>query len=155
MRSFTFFFLGMLAATAAAVVGLAISVAQLGQSAQFTFLGVSLQADQRWILAGAAALGFLLALLLAALLLIPDRVASARRSGARSRQVRELAEQLRALREQYIQLQGAYRNLLDEHQRVMGQVLLPAPRAAPLATPADVDVLERAPVVSSAVASAR
>ena len=148
MRTLISFLIGMVAATAAAVVGLGISVAQQGQSAQFAFLGVSLQADQRWIVAGAAALGFLLALLLATLLLIPDRLASARRAGMLSRQAQALEEQLRALREQYAQLQGGYRNLLQEHQRVMGQVLLPA--AAPLAPPMPSVMAGRAPAVSAA-----
>jgi uncharacterized membrane protein YgaE (UPF0421/DUF939 family) len=149
MRSLISFLIGMVAATAAAVVGLGISVAQQGQSAQFTFLGMSLQADQRWVVAGAVALGFLLALLLAALLLIPDRVASARRSGALSRYARALEEQLRTLREQYAQLQGGYRNLLEEHQRVMGQVL-PSGAAAP-PTPVPGAMEGHAPVVSSAI----
>src|SRR5262249_16355134 len=120
MRSLMSFLIGMLAATAAAVVGLGISVAQQGEGAQFAFLGGSLQAGQRWIFAGAVALGFLLALLLAALLLIPDRLASARHIAALSRQAREQEGQLRVLREQYAQLQGGYGNLLEEHQRVMG-----------------------------------
>jgi hypothetical protein len=149
MRSLIFFVVGMVAATAAAVVGLGIGVAQQGQSAQFSFLGMSLQADQRWIFAGAVALGFLLALLLAALLLIPDRVASARQSGALSRYARALEEQLRSLREQYAQLQGGYRNLLEEHQRVMGQVL-PSGAATP-PTPASGAIESRAPVASSAL----
>jgi len=158
MRSFISFLIGMVAATAAVVVGLGISVAQQEQSAQLALLGVSLQADQRWIVAGAAALGFLLALLLATLLLIPDRLASARRTGALSRQARALEEQLRALREQYAQLQGGYRNLLDEHQRVMGKVLPPAPAptaalTAPLASPAPGVMESRELVVSSASSS--
>jgi len=155
MRSFISFLIGLVAATAAAVVGLGISVAQQDQNAQFAFLGVSLQADQHWIVAGAAALGFLLALLLATLLLIPDRLASARRTGALSRQAQALEEQLRALREQYAQLQGGYRNLLEEHQRVMGQVLPPPASPVVPLVPAPGVMTGRAPVVSSVGAVAK
>jgi hypothetical protein len=60
----------------AAIVALGFIVADNGQSAQVGALGYSLQLAQGWTMAAAAAIGFLLAFLL----LIPGRLASAWRS---------------------------------------------------------------------------
>lgn len=119
MRTFLPFLFGLL--TMAAVVALGIVVNQNGQSAQVAFLGNSLQVAQGWGIAGAAALGFILAFLL----LIPGRLASAMRTGNLSRQGHSLEERLQTLREEYAQLQGSYQRLLAEHQTILSQVLSP------------------------------
>ena len=112
--------------TAAIVVGLSIFVVQNSQSEQFSYLGGSLHADKGVIVAGAAVLGFLLAFLL----LIPGRLASAWRGWSVGRQAQALEQRLSALREEYAGLQGSHRLLLKEHDRVMGQMLTPAAAAA-------------------------
>jgi hypothetical protein len=95
------------------------------------------------------ALGFFLAFLV----LIPGRLASAWRGWWLGRQGQALEDRLRALREQYAELQGSHRRLLEEHQQVMQQVLTPVaagreqavsvahaaeplPRTGPVITPA-------------------
>lgn len=141
MRTFLPFLFGLL--TMAAVVALGIVVNQNGQSAQVAFLGESLQVAQGWSIAGAAALGFILAFLL----LIPGRLASAMRTGNLSRQGRSLEERLQTLREEYAQLQGSYQRLLAEHQTILSQVLSPVAGARQPAAGA------RQPITPSAAAS--
>jgi hypothetical protein len=119
MRTLISFLIGII--TAAVVVGLRILVAENGQGEQFTFLGTSFQGDKGWLMAGAVALGFLLAVLL----LIPGRLASAWRRWTLGRQALVLEDRLRVLREQHAELQGSHRRLLEEHQRVMQQVFSP------------------------------
>src|SRR5262249_24906423 len=86
----------------------------------------TLQAGKGWIVAGAALLGFLLAFLL----LIPGRLASAWRSWTAGRQAQALEERLLELRQAYARLQGSHRLLLDEHDRMMDQMLAPGTAAA-------------------------
>jgi uncharacterized integral membrane protein len=123
--------------TIAAVAAMGVIVTQNDQNARLAFLGNTMQFAQGWTIAGAAALGFLLAFLL----LIPGRLASGLRAVGLSRQGRLLEERLRGLREEHTQLQGRHQRLLDEHQRMLNQ--MPAPvaagerqAAAPLAMPA-------------------
>ena len=84
MRTAVTFFIGILTTTV--VVGLGAGIAQNSQSQQFALLGASIQAGEGWVVAGATTLGFLLAFLL----LIPGRLASAWRSGTASRQAQAL-----------------------------------------------------------------
>ena len=120
MRTFISFLVGLL--TAAVVVGLGVLVSQNGQDEQLSALGMSFQAEKGWIVAGAAALGFLLAVLV----LIPGRLATSWQSWARRQQAQELANRLQALREQYAELQGRHRHLVAEHQYVLAHMLNPA-----------------------------
>jgi uncharacterized membrane protein len=120
MRTFIAFLIGIV--MAAVVVGLRILVAENGQGEQFTFLGTTFQGDKGWLAAGAVALGFILAVLL----LIPGRLASAWHRWTLGRQASALEDRLRVLREQHAELQGSHQRLLEEHQRVMQQLLSPA-----------------------------
>ncbi len=119
MRTLISFLIGLL--TMAAIVALGFVVAQNDQNAQVTFQGTSFQFAQGWMVAGAAALGFLLAYLL----LIPGRLASALRTGSLSRQGQRLEQRLQGLREEHAQLQGSHQRLLEEHHHVLSQVLAP------------------------------
>jgi hypothetical protein len=119
MRTLISFLIGIV--VAAVVVGLGVLVAQNGQGEQFTVLGTSFQGDKGWLAVGAVALGFVLAFLV----LIPGRLASAWRGWWLGRHGQVLEDRLRALREQHAELQGSHRRLLEEHQRVMQQVLTP------------------------------
>ena len=101
----------------AVVVGLGVLVAQNGQSEQFSFLGTTFQGNMGWLAAGAVALGFVLAVLV----LIPGRLASAWRGWWLGRRGQALEDQLRALREQHAELQSSHRRLVEEHQRAMQQ----------------------------------
>ena len=111
--------------TAVSIVALSIFIAQNNQSDQFSFLGGTLQVDKGWTVASAALLGFLLAFLL----LIPGRLASAWRGWTASRQAQALERRLVELREEYARLQGSHRLLLAEYDRVMDQMLVPAAAA--------------------------
>jgi uncharacterized integral membrane protein len=106
---------------AAAAVGLGVLVAENSQSEHFMFLGTTFQGNKGWMLAGAVVSGFFLAILL----LIPGRLAGARHRWTLRRQARAQEDRMRALREQHAELQGSHRSLLEEHQRVMQQVLAP------------------------------
>jgi hypothetical protein len=119
MRIAISFLIGLL--IAATVVALGVLVTHNGQSEQLTFLGVTLQSEAGWVVAAAAALGFVLAFLL----LVPGRLASAWRGWAMSRQVQALEQRLRALREEHARLEGSHQRMLAEHQRVMDHVLTP------------------------------
>jgi len=119
MRILMSFLVGII--MAAVAVGLGVLVTENSQSEHFMFLGIAFQGNKGWILAGAVVLGFLLAILL----LIPGRLASARHRWTLRRQARAQEDSMRALREQHAELQGSHRSLLEEHQRVMQQVLAP------------------------------
>jgi uncharacterized membrane protein YciS (DUF1049 family) len=119
MRTLISFLIGLL--TMAAIVALGFVVAQNDQNVQVTVQGTSFQFAQGWMVAGAAALGFLLAYLL----LIPGRLASAFRTGSLSRQGQRLEQRLQGLREEHAQLQGSHQRLLEEHHHVLSQVLAP------------------------------
>ena len=119
MRILMSFLVGII--MAAVAVGLSVLVAENSQSENFIFLGTTFQANKGWILAGAVLLGFFLAILL----LIPGWLASARHRWTLRRQARSQEDRMRALREQHAELQGSHRSLLEEHQRVMQQVLAP------------------------------
>jgi hypothetical protein len=112
MRALISFLIGLL--TMAAIVALGFVVAQNDQNAQVTVQGITIQFAQGWMVAGAAALGFLLAYLL----LIPGRLASAFHTASLSRQRQRL-------REEHAQLQGSHQQLLEEHHHVLSQVLAP------------------------------
>jgi uncharacterized integral membrane protein len=71
MRTVIAFFVGIV--TAAVVAGLGVLVVQDTQSEQLTFLGMTLSADTGVLMAGAVVVGFVLAVLL----LLPGRIASA------------------------------------------------------------------------------
>jgi len=140
MRTAISFLVGLI--TAAVVVGLGVLVAQNGQGEQFTLLGATFQGAMGWVTAGAAALGFLLAFLI----LIPGRLASAWQRWTLGRRGQELEEQLRVLQQQHAELQGSHWSLLEEHRQVMANVLTPvaagrvqsasvAAAGAPAATP--------------------
>lgn len=117
MRVLTSFLIGILAA--ATVAAFVVLVMQNSQGVQLGFLGTTAQLNAGGAVAGAGAVGFLLALLL----LLPGRLASAWRTANLSRQGQSQEKRLAALREQYAALQGSHQRLLDEHQQVMGQVL--------------------------------
>jgi hypothetical protein len=119
MRILMSFLVGI--SMAAVAVGLGVVVTENSQSEHFMFLGTTFQGDKGWILAGAVVSGFLLAILL----LIPGRLAAARHRWMQKRQARAQEDGMRALREQHAELQGSHRSLLEEHQRVMQQVLAP------------------------------
>ena len=140
MRTFISFLVGLV--TAAVVVGLGVLVAQNAQNEQFTFMGATFQGAMGWLTAGAVALGFLLAFLV----LIPGRLASAWQRWMLGQRGQALENQLRELRQQHAELQGSHWSLLEEHRLVMSQVLTPvaagrvqtssvAPAAAPAAAP--------------------
>lgn len=119
MRILISFLIGIV--MAAVAVGLGVLVAENGQSEHFTFLGTTFQGNKGWLTVGAVALGFLLAVLM----LIPGRLSSAWHRWTLGRQALAREDRLRALREQHAELQGSHRRLLEEHQRVMQQVLAP------------------------------
>jgi hypothetical protein len=127
----------------AAIVALGFLVVDNGQNVQIALLGNSAQFAQGWTVAGAAARGFVLAFLLP----IPGRLASAWQSWSLSRQGERLEERLQGL--------------LEEHQRVLSQMLAPVtaaarePAPAPLAMPAAAaNALQRAARMGPAQASA-
>jgi uncharacterized integral membrane protein len=127
MRTVIAFFVGIV--TAAVAAGLWVLVVQNTQSEQFTFLGMTLSGDKGAVVAGAVALGFVLA----ALLLLPGRLANAWHRAHIQRQTRLLEERLRALREEHAQLHGGHQRLVEEHGLVLNRVL-PSPPLSPTAT---------------------
>jgi hypothetical protein len=119
MRTLISFLIGIV--IAAVAVGLRVLVAENGQGEHFTFLGTTFQGNMGLVTAGAVALGFLLAVLV----LIPGRLASAWHGWTLGKQTLALEDRLRMLREEYAELQGSHRRLLEEHQQVMQQLLTP------------------------------
>src|SRR5262245_30901346 len=109
MRGFIAFLIGLV--TAAFMVAMVIIVTQNDQSEQLSFLGLTFQGYVGWDLAAAAGLGFILAFLL----LIPGRLASAWRLGDLSRQARALEQKMAVLREEYAKLEGQHDVLREEH----------------------------------------
>jgi uncharacterized membrane protein len=112
MRALLWFLVGLLSAVfvAAAIV----LIVQNGQSEQITFLGLRFSGYVGWDIAAGAALG----LILAFLLLVPGRLASAWRTAGLNRQAQQLEEKLAALREEYARLQGQHGVLRDEHEQL-------------------------------------
>jgi uncharacterized integral membrane protein len=121
MRTVIAFVVGI--ATAAVVVGLGVLVVQNTQSEQLTFLGMTLFVDKGGVVAGAVALGFVLAVLL----LLPGRLASAWHRAQVHRQTQTLEQRLVALREEHARLHGGHQRLVEEHGLVLDRVL-PSPR---------------------------
>jgi hypothetical protein len=137
MRVLIAFFVGIV--TAAVVAGLGVLVIQDSQSEQYTFLGLTLAADKGVVVAGAAAVGFVLAVLL----LLPGRIASAWHRAHIRQQTRTLEERLHVLREEQAHLHGGLQRLVEEHGQVLDRVLpssspspAPAPAPAPASPPA-------------------
>jgi uncharacterized integral membrane protein len=128
MRTVIAFLVGI--GTTAVVAGLGVLVVQNTQSEQLTFLGTTLSVDTGGVVAGAVALGFVLAVLL----LLPGRLASAWHRARVYQQTRTLEEQLVALREEHARLHGGHQRLVEEHGQVLDRVL-PSPRF-PLPPPA-------------------
>jgi uncharacterized integral membrane protein len=106
MRVVIAFFVGIV--TAAVVAGLGVLVVQDSQSEQFTFLGLTLSGDKGVAVAGTVAVGFVLAVLL----LLPGRIASAWHRAHMRQQTRTLEGRLRALREAHAQLHGGHQRLV-------------------------------------------
>jgi uncharacterized integral membrane protein len=129
MRTVIAFCVGII--TAGVVAGLGVLIVENTQSAQFTFLGATLSAAQGAVVAGAVALGFVLAVLM----LLPGRLASAWHRAHIRRQTRTLEERLRALREEHAQLHGGHQRLVEEHGLVLNRVL-PSPSAPRSPAPA-------------------
>jgi uncharacterized integral membrane protein len=119
MRLLLGFLIGVV--TAAAIAGLGILVAQNTQHERLIFLGITSEVQQGLVVAGAAVWGFLIAFLL----LAPGRLVSAQRGWQLGRQAKLQEAHLRALSEDYAQLRGGHQRLVEEHQRVMDQVLTP------------------------------
>ena len=109
MRGFIAFLIGLM--TAAFIAATGVIVTQNNQGEQVTFLGLTFQGYVGWDLAAAAGLGFILAFLL----LIPGRLASAWRLGGLSRQARALEQKLAALRQEHAKLEGQHDLLREEH----------------------------------------
>ncbi|MBF6589540.1 MAG: DUF1049 domain-containing protein [Ktedonobacterales bacterium] len=147
MRALISFLIGIL--TAAAIAAFGLLVMQNAQSAHLNFLGTSLDGASGWMVAGAAVVGFLLAFLL----LIPGRLASAIRGWSLSRQSETLERKLATLREQYAQLQGSHERLLAEHQRVVSQV--PPPSGTPNDQPPNGQPLNGQPPMPAVLAPSR
>jgi hypothetical protein len=124
MRAVIAFFVGTI--TAAVVAGLGVLVVQDSQSEQFTFLGLTVAADQGVVVAGAVVVGFILAVLL----LLPGRIAGAWHRAHIRQQTRALEERLHALREAHAQLHGGHQRLVEEHGLVLDRVL-PSPQSPP------------------------
>jgi hypothetical protein len=78
------------------------------------------------------AVGFVLAVLL----LLPGRIASAWHRAHIRQQTRTLEERLRALREAHAQLHGGHQRLVEEHGLVLDRVLPSARSPAPASPPA-------------------
>ncbi len=123
MRTVIAFVVGI--ATAAVVVGLGVLVVQNTQSEQLTFLGSTLIVDKGGVVAGGVALGFVLAVLL----LLPGRLASAWHRAQVRRQTQTLEQRLVALREEHARLHGGHQRLVEEHGLVLDRVL-PSPRVS-------------------------
>jgi uncharacterized integral membrane protein len=120
MRTVIAFFVGIL--TAAVVAGAGVLVVQNTQSEQFTFLGATVSGNKGGVVAGAVLVGFVLAVLL----LLPGRLASAWHRAHIHRQARTLEQRLVALREEHAQLNGGHQRLAEEHGLVLDRVL-PSP----------------------------
>jgi hypothetical protein len=131
MRIVIAFFVGIV--TAAVVAGLGVLVIQDRQSEQVTFLGLTLWGDKGVVVAGAVAVGFVLAVLL----LLPGRIASAWHRARIRQQTRTLEGRLRALREAHAQLHGGHQRLVEEYGLVLDRVL-PSPPSSRSPTPAPV-----------------
>ena len=122
------FLVGIL--TAAVVAALGVLVVQNAQSEQLTFLGATFSGDKGGVVAGAAAVGFILAVLL----LLPGRLASAWHRAHSHRQTRTLEQRLLALGQEHAQLHGGHQRLVEEHGLVLDRVL-PSPASPRLPTP--------------------
>jgi hypothetical protein len=109
MRTLLIFLAGVLCS--AIVAALAVLAAGHPSPQQATVLGTTLHASGRWALVTATALGFLLALIL----LLPRRLATAARS-------EDLEAQVRLLHVAYAQVLASYQQVLVQHQQVQ-QVL--------------------------------
>ena len=119
MRLLLDFLIGIVTMVTVTVLG--ILVVQNTQVEPLYVPGTAVYFPQGLVVASAALVGFLVALLL----LVPGRLASARRNRLLDRQVQLHDAHLRALREDYAQLRGGHQRLVEEHQRVMDQVLTP------------------------------
>ena len=145
MRVLLAFLIGLV--TAAFVAAAIILVVQNGQGERLTFLGLSFSGYVGWDLAAAAGLGFILAFLL----LVPGRLASAWRSVGLGKQTRQLEERLATLRQEYARLEGEHGVLRDEHEQLrivaasqpLTVTIAAPPALPPAATPVVVDEAPR------------
>jgi hypothetical protein len=119
MRMLVSYLIGII--TAVVIVALGVLVALNGQGASLTVPGASVQVTMGWLVAAAVALGGVLAFLI----LIPGRLASAWQRWLLGQRAQGLERRLQALREQHAELQGSHRRLVEEHRHVMQQVLTP------------------------------
>lgn len=117
MRIISSLLVGMIAAAIIAALGIAAT--QNLQRDQLTLASTTLQTNTGWLIVSAAALGFLVALLL----LVPGRLASAWRRRSLSRQGQQLQDTVALLREQYAQIQGSHQRLLEERQHLLAQLV--------------------------------
>jgi hypothetical protein len=101
-----------------AIVSLGFVVARNPQNAQVDVLGNSLQTGMGVIVAIAAGIGFVVAFLL----LIPGRLASAWRSWSLSRQGQDMEAKLQSLRKEHAHLQGRHQHLMEEHSQMLRQM---------------------------------
>lgn len=101
-------------------------IVQNAQSEQLAFLGATVSGDKGRVVAGAVALG----LVLAVLLLLPGWLASAWHRAHLHRQTQTLEKRLLTLREEHAQLHGGHQRLVDEHGLVLDRVL-PSPSSLP------------------------
>jgi uncharacterized integral membrane protein len=147
MRTVIAFFVGIV--TAAVVAGLGVLVVQDTQSEQLTFLGITMSAARGVVMTGAVAVGFVLAVLL----LLPGRIASAWHRARIRQQTRALEERLRALREEHAQLHGGHQRLVVEHGLVLDRVL-PSPQGSRSAAASPSGQTPHAPQASSQPVSA-
>lgn len=114
MRAITSFLVGIIAALVA--LSLAVIVVQNSSSVDVIFLGRTYQAATGWLLLIFAGVGFVVAFLL----LIPGRLASAWRSWGLSKQTHRLQDKLVDVQTQYALLEGELRLLRTERQQRIG-----------------------------------
>lgn len=117
MRAVTGFLVGIIAALVALSLG--VIVVQNSVSVDVIFLGNTYQAPTGWLLLIFSAVGFIVAFLL----LIPGRLASAWRSWALSKQTHRLQDKLVDVQTQYALLEGELRLLRAERQQRTGAAL--------------------------------
>lgn len=116
MRALVSFLLGILSAALVAAFG--VLAAQNGQGATLAFLGNSVVGSAGELVALAALVGFVLAALLA----ISGRVATAGQRRTLARQLADTQERLTVMREQYAELHGDYQRLYEEHWHLLSRV---------------------------------
>jgi uncharacterized integral membrane protein len=129
MRTLVTFVLAILALAVAGA--LAVLALQNGRTTSLSFLGVSGQASQGGVIGGAALLGFLVA----ALLLLPGRVAAGRRARTLRRRVSDLEGQLSVLDLERRRLEAVRVRALGDGTAAAGAAPEPPHRTADLFPP--------------------